>query len=77
MGREQQGKGNQEDCSAMWLTTSGFMVVGLVSRLSLANHSNLRSFLVVLVLLSQDGIHLGGFWEVGRTYGLDSAFDLS
>ena len=61
----------------MWLTTSGFMVVGSVSRLSLANHSDLRSFLVVLVLLSQDGIHRGGFWEVGRTYGLDSAFDLS
>ena len=34
------GKGTQEDCSAIWLTVLGFMVVGLVSRLSLANHSD-------------------------------------
>ena len=31
----------------MWLTVSGFMVMGLVSGLSLANHSNSESFLVV------------------------------
>ena len=37
-GREQQGKGTQENCSATWLAVSGFMVVGLVSGLSLANH---------------------------------------
>ena len=61
----------------MWLTASGFIVVGLVSRLSLASHSDSRSFLVVLVLLSGDGIHRGGFWEVGRIHGLDSPFDLS
>ena len=37
LGGEQQGKGAQENCSAMWLTVFGFMVMGLVSRLSLAN----------------------------------------
>lgn len=29
-GREQWGKGIQENCSAMWLAVSGFMVIGLV-----------------------------------------------
>ena len=38
LGGEQEGKGTQEDCFAMWLTVSGFMVMGLVSRFSLANH---------------------------------------
>ena len=28
-GRERQGKGTQENCSATWLTVSGFMVIGL------------------------------------------------
>ena len=40
LGREQKGKGNQENCSATWLAVSDFMVMGLVSGLSLANHSN-------------------------------------
>ena len=40
LGGEQQAKGTQENSSAMWL--AGFMVMGLVSRLSLANHSDLR-----------------------------------
>ena len=35
LGGEQQGKGTQENCSAIWLTVSGFMAMGLVSRLSL------------------------------------------
>ena len=39
-GGEQQGKGTQENCSAMWLTVSGFMVMGLVSRVSLDNRSD-------------------------------------
>ena len=34
---------------------SGFMVMGLVSGWSLANHSNSESFLVVHASLSQDG----------------------
>ena len=38
---EQEGKGTQ-NCSATWLPVSGLMVMGLVSRLSLANHSNPR-----------------------------------
>ena len=50
------------------------MVMGLVSRLPLANHSDSESFLVVHALLSQDGCQRG-FWEaVGH---LVSPFDLS
>ena len=52
------------NCSATWLTVSGFMVMGLVSRLSLANHSDSESFLLVHALFSQDGCQRGGFWEV-------------
>ena len=71
-GGEQQGKGSQENCSATWLAVSGFMVMGLVSRLSLANHSDSGSFLVAQASLSQDGFQREGFREVGRTYGLAS-----
>ena len=39
-GGEQESKGTQENCSAVWLTVLGFMVMGLVSGWSLANHSN-------------------------------------
>ena len=38
LGREQQGKRTQGNCSATRLAVSGFMVTVLVSRLSLANH---------------------------------------
>ena len=38
LGGEQQGKGIQENCSATWLAVLGAVVMGLVSRLSLANH---------------------------------------
>ena len=44
-GGGQEGEGNGENCSATWLTISGFMVIGLVSGLSLASHSELGSFL--------------------------------
>ena len=37
-GREQQGKGTLESCSATWLTVLGIIVMGLVSGLSLASH---------------------------------------
>ena len=57
------------------LTILGFMVMGLVSRLSLANHSDSESFLVVHTLFSQDGGQRGGFWEVVRH--VVSLFDLS
>ena len=51
------------------------MVRGLVSRLSLANHSDSESFLVVHALFSQDGCQREGFWEVvGQVV---SPFDLS
>ena len=41
------------------------MVMGLVSRWSLANHSDSESFLVPHALLSKDGCSQEGFWEVG------------
>ena len=43
------------------------MVMGLVSRLSLANDSHSGSSLVVHAVLSQDGFWQGGFWEVSRS----------
>ena len=55
-----------------WL---GFMVMGLISRLSLVNCSDSGSFVVAHALLSQDGCQWGGFWEVeGHVV---SPFDLS
>ena len=74
-GVEQEGDGTQENCSAAWLTGSGFMVMGLVSGLSLAHHSDSESFLVVHALFSQDGCQREGFWEVVRQ--VVSPFDLS
>ena len=53
----------------------GFMVMGLVSAQSLANHSDSESFLVVHTLFSQDGCQRGGFWEV--VGNVVSPFDLS
>ena len=74
LGREQEGGGTQEDCSAMWLAVSGIMVMGLVSRLFLASHFDSVSFLVAHALLSQDGCQWEGFWEVVRQVA--SPFDL-
>ena len=74
-GGEQESKGTQESCSAAWLAVSGFMVMGLVSGLSLANHSDSESFLVVHALFSQDGCQREGFWEVVQL--VVSVFDLS
>jgi len=51
----QEGEGSWENCSAMWLTVSGFMGTGLVSGLSLASHSELGSFLVAYASLIQGG----------------------
>ena len=55
------------------------MVMGFVSGLFLANHSDSESFLVACALFSQGGFQREGFWEAGRTYGLVSSlsFDLS
>ena len=38
--------------------------MGLVSGLSLANHLDSGSFLVVYAPLNQDGFQQEGFWEV-------------
>ena len=43
LGGEHSNKGTQ-NCSATWLSVSGFMVMGLVSGWSLANHSNSECF---------------------------------
>ena len=59
-------EGTQEDRSATWLEVSGFMVMGLVSGLSLASDSDSESFLVVHALFSQDGCQREGFWDVVR-----------
>ena len=48
----------------MWLTVSGFMLIGLDSGLPLASHSDSESFLVVHALLSQGRCQRKGFWEV-------------
>ena len=71
-GGGQEGEGNGENCSARWLTISGFMVIGLVSGLSLSSHSELGSFLGAHASLSRDGFQRGGSWEVARTSGLQS-----
>ena len=47
-----------------WLKVLGFMVIGLVSGLSLASHSDSESFLVVHTFFSQDGCQREGFWEM-------------
>ena len=72
---EQEGKGTQENCSVVWLKVSGFTVMGLVSGLSLANHSGSGSFLVVHTLLGQDGCKREEFLEVVEHVA--SPFDLS
>ena len=58
---EQQGQCTQEHCSAMWLTVLGFMVMELVSGLSLSIQSDLGFLLVARTSLCQDRIHPGGF----------------
>ena len=74
-GRDQGGKGTQENGSATWLVVSRFMVIGVVSGLSLASHSDSEPFLVVQALFSPDGCQREGFWEV---FGhVVSPFDLS
>ena len=65
LGGEQEGKGTLENCSATWLAVSGFIVMGLVSGLSLANYSNPESFLVQPRWMPARRI-LGG----GRTRGV-------
>ena len=60
LGGEQEGQGTQENSWATWLAVCS-MVMGLVSGLSLTNHSDSGSFLVAYALLSQDGLQQKGF----------------
>ena len=77
LGGEQQGKGIQENCSVTChvARSLGFYGDGLVSGLSLANHSDSESFLVAHTSLNQDGCQREGFWEVVGY--VVSPFDLS
>ena len=50
-----------------WLAVLGFMVMGLVSRLSLANHSDSESFRVAHALLSPARRIPGDGWTHGVT----------
>ena len=54
LGGEQEATGTQED-SATWLAVLGFIIIGLVSGLSLGSDSGLRFFLVEHALLHQEG----------------------
>ena len=58
LNRKQQAKGTQEDCSALWITNSGFMVVGLVFWVVSGQSSCSCSFFVPLRAL------LGGIYIV-------------
>ena len=53
--------------AATWLPVLGFIVMGLVSKLSPVNHSDAGSFLVLRASLRQDGFQRGRFWEDMRT----------
>ena len=70
------GKGPRvENNSVREPRRTAFMVMGFISGLSLANHSDSVSFLVVHALFSQHGYQREGFWEVVRH--VVSPFDLS
>ena len=65
------GKGTQENSSVTWLTVFGFMVTGLVSGLSLANHSDSvlpgGACLVQPRWMPERSI-LGGGWTCGVSF---------
>ena len=62
-GRRTAGWGNPGEMLCPVPCSLGFMVIGLISRLSLANYSDSGNFLVVQALLSQNGCQWGGIWE--------------
>ena len=64
-----RGERTQENCSAMWLSVPGFMM-GLVSRWSLANHSNSESFLVAHCITQPRWMLARGILGSGRTRGV-------
>ena len=70
LGRE-PGGGSPGGLLCLGALVSGFMVVGLVSRLSVNNLSDSGSFLVVHIIQLRL-IPVRGVWEVGRTYRLTS-----
>ena len=70
---ESRRKATWKNFSATWLAVWGFMIIQLVSELSLANHSDSGSFLVAHTLLSQEGWQQEGFREVVGPVG--SPFD--
>ena len=70
LGRE-PGGGSPAGLLCLAALVSGFMVVGLVSRLSLVNLSDSGSFLVEHIVQLRL-IPVRGVWEVGRTYRLTS-----
>ena len=55
---------------ATWLAVSGFMVMGFVSRWSLANHFNSESFLVVAHITQSRWMLARGILASGRTRGV-------
>ena len=65
-------KGKPGELLCHMITVSGFRVMGLVSSLSPASPSDVRSFLVVIHSPNQDGIQRGWFWEFAGTYGMAS-----
>ena len=74
-GGEQQGKGTQENCSALGSLSRVLVVMGLGFGLTLASHlacahtwSDSGFFLVARASLSQDRFQRAGFREVGRIY---------
>ena len=79
LGGELAGQGAPGNCSASWLGAWGFMVMGLVWGLSLANHSDTGASLVACASLSQDGLHPEGLGRlVGHTdWCLFIPFDFS
>ena len=77
-GREQQGKGTQEDCSPMWLiTVSGFMVMRSVSGLSLASHLPCRYLIWLGVLPGRRQWHPTPVLLPGKSHGRRSMVDYS
>ena len=73
--RRAGGSGNPGELLRHVARSLGFYVMGLVSGLSLAHHSDPECFLVVPAFFSQDGCQQGGFWEEVRH--VVSPFDLS
>ena len=73
--RRAGGSGNPGELLRHVARSLGFYVMGVVSGLSLAHHSDPECFLVVPAFFSQDGCQQGGFLEEVRP--VVSTFDLS